>query len=912
MTIKLPNEVNGDENSNSPKCSPPQVVNVTSPYFRALRNTLGSSNSIHSNTSDETILMSTLERMVGKTTKLYTMKNNSDPSLNSPHYKSTDVLNSSDRASSLDGTVGQKRLTNISNLSMPSLKLRNSVYGTDSTDPARLSFESVISSKSTLSFQKPLAMDNKQIIKDKSSSTKGLKIITSSFEPKAMGDEAVVGLNEQLMDTKKNQYHGLNPAYSKEEEEFHTSVFSGYLYKKSRNGQFQKRVCRLDGFMFVCLEEAANSNVPEGIPLYELNPGNCESDNIKKQLDHTIKLNYPFGTPIPGLSLSLIAPKRGPKDLNPDIASALHHEPKWVIPVNTIVALVAHDPSGDPAFGKTRSFTIVTQEREYVFRAPNMHALQRWHFLLTNMSRQVRHSLKESNTPDNADIFHELTECTGYKIQECRTQVFERFVVRRQIWEKLLFAILEKEPNVAENIQYIWFTVEMGVQSTNGIAILLKQSGDAARQVLHRVKSDPTSISTREEVAKKRSPVDNYLQVSKKLLKQPISLEQVSLVAQSSNLVTLGFANGSGGVAVEPEVTTRVHPHLHTLDVDDITSSPIKRIASLPVEVINNNDELTSLTPDSSTDHEGHYQKSPMINTSVPFKSSPLVSSRQKQLVKNATKALAKSSSMLINMVKSPTVLFGKRQSDKDELEMPSPVESFSTGSAVKDHSDFQYPSAGHLNNFLDETHDTLPMNHDNIRAAGARPRPPYAMGKLENWSTPVISFENLPKSYEANPTMSITDQRQNILISQWQYRPSKDDINFSCDFMSRSLVELRKIPQMPSNAFMTRQLSTTALLYHYRLLSWYASIHIAVEIERFKVRFPERRESFEDRAQDVKTIMRRLDEAMNEWKYAVVEPLMKGRGIDDAIQTSVSRTFNSDLSRNIQDTVSKYKQLFN
>jgi len=188
-------------------------------------------------------------------------------------------------------------------------------------------------------------------------------------------------------------------------------IFSSYLLKKSRKGRFQKRIFRFDGIMLICLSPQRiplpfNKNLSNFDPSDFFDPTN--RDIYKKMLTRY----YPSNPSMPELTNPLIAcankrnNRRGVGRVNPDMHSPHYHVPKWIIPITSITGFRANLPNSKSLKSNlSRTFTIKTDDRNYVLRAPNPTTFVQWMTIGEGIinanikaaqSNQARNSLTQS------------------------------------------------------------------------------------------------------------------------------------------------------------------------------------------------------------------------------------------------------------------------------------------------------------------------------------------------------------------------------------------------------------------------------------------------------------------------------------------------------------------------------------
>ncbi|KAJ3208301.1 hypothetical protein HDU67_006815 [Dinochytrium kinnereticum] len=169
-------------------------------------------------------------------------------------------------------------------------------------------------------------------------------------------------------------------------EDLMAVIFSGYLFKQNRRGQFQKRLFRFDGLLLICLSPKKH-RLPEHINLLTFDPARHSKTSVSNEFISALGRFYPTNPPMPALTNPLIASysEGRSESSNPDVYTKYYHMPKWIIPTAAMQSIHS-SPSKDPESKAARTFVIHTQNREYVLRAPTAAEFRRWSFLLSRMS----------------------------------------------------------------------------------------------------------------------------------------------------------------------------------------------------------------------------------------------------------------------------------------------------------------------------------------------------------------------------------------------------------------------------------------------------------------------------------------------------------------------------------------------
>ncbi|KAJ3108725.1 hypothetical protein HDU97_000123 [Phlyctochytrium planicorne] len=171
-------------------------------------------------------------------------------------------------------------------------------------------------------------------------------------------------------------------------EDLMAVIFSGYLLKQNRRGQFQKRLFRFDGLLLICLAPKRHK-LPEHINLLTFDPARHTRSAVASEFMSALGRFYPTNPPMPALTNPLIASHNGDRSesSNPDIYTKYYHMPKWIIPTAAMLSVQSLvSPSMDPESKAARTFVIHTHNRNYVLRAPSAAEFRRWTFLLSRMS----------------------------------------------------------------------------------------------------------------------------------------------------------------------------------------------------------------------------------------------------------------------------------------------------------------------------------------------------------------------------------------------------------------------------------------------------------------------------------------------------------------------------------------------
>ncbi|KAJ3111287.1 hypothetical protein HDU96_005822 [Phlyctochytrium bullatum] len=171
-------------------------------------------------------------------------------------------------------------------------------------------------------------------------------------------------------------------------EDLTAVIFSGYLFKQNRRGQFQKRLFRFDGLLLICLGPKKHK-LPDHINLMTFDPERHARSGAANEFASALKRFYPTNPPMPALTNPLLASfSEGKDSSNPDVYTKYYHMPKWIIPTAAIQSIesAVQNPARDPESKASRTFILHTSNREYVLRAPTAAEYRRWTFLLSRMS----------------------------------------------------------------------------------------------------------------------------------------------------------------------------------------------------------------------------------------------------------------------------------------------------------------------------------------------------------------------------------------------------------------------------------------------------------------------------------------------------------------------------------------------
>ncbi|KAH9276337.1 hypothetical protein BASA83_001025 [Batrachochytrium salamandrivorans] len=268
-------------------------------------------------------------------------------------------------------------------------------------------------------------------------------------------------------------------------KEHNNVIFSGVLWKQSRSGKFQKRICRFDGGVFVLLSCKLCPTLPKGTPVHEFDPIESPLKSVNTEFASELKTAYPYGCPVPALTMNLIASPISRSNPSPNIQSRTYLAPKWIISTPNMQRISQCDPlSHTPTLTDSRTFTIhTTDSREYTLRANSISECKQWIFLLTKMIasqfsasstlyRAGSHDpaearLASATVPRNIQPDWRLWS-SGSATQH-QFSMMEAYSLRLENWKRFVYAMISQEADAAKRVMSVWCSANDKIQSSQGV-----------------------------------------------------------------------------------------------------------------------------------------------------------------------------------------------------------------------------------------------------------------------------------------------------------------------------------------------------------------------------------------------------------------------------------------------------------
>ncbi|KAK5669564.1 hypothetical protein QVD99_003955 [Batrachochytrium dendrobatidis] len=332
---------------------------------------------------------------------------------------------------------------------------------------------------------------------------------------------------------------GRKPVRSPFSKEHNNVIFSGFLWKCNRFGKFQQRICRFDGGIFVSLSSNLSSTTPKGVPVHEYDPIDSPAETVNTNFSNALRTGYPYGCPVPALTMGLIAGPVGRFNPSPDIQARAYSAPKWVIAVQDMHQIRQWDPlSRNTKSAESRTFTIVTTSHdEYTFRAKTLSECRQWVFLLskiiiseqskptlfpklessvisvTTSVRESEDEISDSSEPligaSNGNIHNTTntafdarhwssTAATQYQFAMMRV-----YASRLESWKKMLYAIAIQESSAIKHITSIQCSPVNGIQAFQGTITDMPELPKLSKQSKETLQTEllPTSSRSQNDMA---------------------------------------------------------------------------------------------------------------------------------------------------------------------------------------------------------------------------------------------------------------------------------------------------------------------------------------------------------------------------------------------------------------------------
>ncbi|KAJ3310409.1 hypothetical protein HDV04_005067 [Boothiomyces sp. JEL0838] len=275
---------------------------------------------------------------------------------------------------------------------------------------------------------------------------------------------------------------------------FDTCILSSMLLKENRNGNFQKRLVRFDGTLFVCMSAAKASLPPKKGTVADMDLKDSPHTTINTDLFACIKDYYPAGSTFASLARSLISEGR---EKYPDPNSKKYYIPKWVIPIHEIKAIITNIDTDKPESSRSLTFTIVTvQDYRHTFKALSANQLLRWKLLIEFMIENKSHP---NSQPVNTDLVSDTAQVTVSQV----TSVHQ-YMLHQDSWKRALKTNLAANPNAKRSVT----TIQL---SENGLKILpfevIQTRGTPKKDPLEPTIERPQSRQNHSRFANKRTSI---------------------------------------------------------------------------------------------------------------------------------------------------------------------------------------------------------------------------------------------------------------------------------------------------------------------------------------------------------------------------------------------------------------------
>ncbi|KAJ3274060.1 hypothetical protein HDV01_003553 [Terramyces sp. JEL0728] len=305
---------------------------------------------------------------------------------------------------------------------------------------------------------------------------------------------------------------------------FDTCILSSMLLKENRNGNFQKRLVRFDGTLFVCMSASKASLPPKKGTVADMDLKDSIHTTINTDLFACVKDYYPAGSTFASLARSLISEGN---DKYPNPNSKKYYIPKWVIPIHEIKAIITNMDPDKPESARSLTFTIVTiQDYRHTFKALSSSQLLRWKYLIEYM-------IEHKSRPNPLSVNNQLVSDTAQVTVSQVTSVHQ-YMLHQDSWKTALETNLATHTNAKRSVTTIQLT-------ENGLKILpykvIQTRGTLKKGPPQQPFERPQSRQNHSRFANKRTSIlDNASQAG--TIRRPSSTVPYSM-SESNSYQTL-------------------------------------------------------------------------------------------------------------------------------------------------------------------------------------------------------------------------------------------------------------------------------------------------------------------------------------------------------------------------------------